>query len=59
MVLSEKDTSTGTPEEVLLKDRPIQNTVIIWVVSCALVVYGHLGTWFHAVVNAIDALKLR
>ena len=58
MVLSEKDTSTGTPEEVLLKDRPIQNTVIIWVVLCALVVYGKLDFWFHAIVRAIDGLRL-
>lgn len=59
MVLSEKDTSTGSPEEVLLKDRPIQNTVLIWVACCLLVVYGHLSDNCRWLIHAIDSWRLR
>jgi 4-hydroxybenzoate polyprenyltransferase len=47
-VLSVRDTSTGSPEEVLLKDRPIQNTIVLWILACMSVVYGwlpRLSTW--------------
>ncbi|HEY9676721.1 MAG TPA: decaprenyl-phosphate phosphoribosyltransferase [Drouetiella sp.] len=39
--ISQRGTETGTPEEVLLKDRPIQCTVLIWVIICAVVVLFH------------------
>jgi len=58
MVLSERDTTTGSPEEVLLKDRPIQNTVLIWVASCVAVVYGDLSTHLHNLIRFIDGLRL-
>ncbi|MBX9941492.1 MAG: decaprenyl-phosphate phosphoribosyltransferase [Candidatus Obscuribacterales bacterium] len=59
LVLSERDTSTGSPEEVLLKDRPIQNAVLIWVLSCFLVVYGHIETYLKFIVHAIDSWRFR
>lgn len=59
LVLSERDTSTGSPEEVLLKDRPIQNAVLIWVFACFLVVYGHIETYLKFIVHAIDSLRFR
>ncbi len=39
--ISQTGTSTGTPEEVLFKDRPIQLTILLWVVICAVVVLFH------------------
>ncbi|MBK9203368.1 MAG: decaprenyl-phosphate phosphoribosyltransferase [Candidatus Obscuribacter sp.] len=57
MVLSERDTTTGSPEEVLLKDRPIQNTVLLWVASCLAVVYGDLSTHLHNLIRFIDGLR--
>ena len=38
--LSVHSGTTGQPEDVLLKDRPIQITIICWLITCALVVYG-------------------
>jgi len=58
-VLSVRDTTTGSPEEVLLKDRPIQNTIIVWVLACMSVVYGwlpRLATWL---VETFDSFSLR
>jgi len=39
--ISESGTSTGTPEEVLFKDRPIQFTILLWIIICAVVVLFH------------------
>ncbi|MBS1991891.1 MAG: decaprenyl-phosphate phosphoribosyltransferase [Cyanobacteria bacterium SZAS LIN-3] len=58
-VLSVRDNSTGTPEEVLLKDRPIQNTIVVWILACMAVVYGwlpKLATWLVA---TFDSFSLR
>jgi 4-hydroxybenzoate polyprenyltransferase len=38
-VLSVRYFTTGTPEEVLLKDRPIQVTILLWALTSALVMY--------------------
>jgi len=56
-LLSEKGTSTGTPEEVLLKDRPIQMTLILWVLICALVVYGNPGDIVRSIAHHVDSLR--
>jgi decaprenyl-phosphate phosphoribosyltransferase len=53
-VLSVNATATGTPEEVLLTDRPIQITILLWILACMSVVYQwlpNLATW---VVRTID-----
>lgn len=39
--ISQSGTTTGTPEEVLFKDRPIQLTIVLWVFICAIVVLFH------------------
>lgn len=39
-LLSVEHKVTGSPEDVLLKDRPIQITILAWLLTCGLVVYG-------------------
>jgi 4-hydroxybenzoate polyprenyltransferase len=56
-LLSEKGKSTGTPEEVLLKDRPIQTTLVLWILLCALVVYGHPGDIVRSIAHYVDSLR--
>jgi 4-hydroxybenzoate polyprenyltransferase len=57
-VLSLRDNSTGSPEEVLLKDRPIQNTILLWVFACASVIYGWLPDFVAFLVRTADSFKL-
>jgi 4-hydroxybenzoate polyprenyltransferase len=58
-VLSVRDTTTGSPEEVLLKDRPIQYTIILWVLACMSVVYGWLPKLSIWLVQTFDSFSLR
>ncbi|MBY0360015.1 MAG: decaprenyl-phosphate phosphoribosyltransferase [Candidatus Obscuribacterales bacterium] len=39
--LSKAESPVGSPEEVLLKDRPIQVTIVLWLLTAAAVVYGY------------------
>ncbi len=55
-VLSTTKTLTGTPEEVLLKDRPIQLSILLWVLISVGVVYNWIPSGFEALVKAIDSL---
>lgn len=57
-MLSESGTTTGAPEDVLFRDRPIQITLILWILTCAFVVYGHPDETFRKVGNSIDSLSL-
>jgi 4-hydroxybenzoate polyprenyltransferase len=57
-VLSVRDTTTGSPEEVLLKDRPIQYTIVLWVVACMSVVYGWLPRLSIWLVLTFDSFSL-
>jgi 4-hydroxybenzoate polyprenyltransferase len=57
-LLSERGTSTGTPEEVLLKDRPIQLTLLLWVIICALVVYLHPRDLVALVSKMFDEMRV-
>jgi len=57
-VLSTRDNNTGSPEEVLLKDRPIQCTILLWIVACMSVVYGWLPRLASQLVQNIDALRV-
>lgn len=57
-MLSERGNVTGTPEDVLWKDRPIQITLMMWVVVCALVIYGHPDAWLTSAVERIDSYRL-
>ncbi len=54
---TEKNANTGTPEEVLLKDRPIQITILLWLFTSALVVYGGIQYLTHTIVVFADSLK--
>lgn len=45
MLLMETRSEGGAPEEVLLQDRPMQLTALLWIVVAALVLYGpQVGT---------------
>lgn len=47
---------TATPEEVLLKDRPIQAAIILWLLTCIGVIYGGIEYFLRELVHAVDAL---
>ena len=55
--ISERGTSTGTPEEVLFKDRPIQLTILVWIVICAVVVLFHPRDLVAAVSRMFDEVR--
>lgn len=55
--LSMEGTITGSPEEVLLKDRPIQIAILLWLLTCVLVIYG-LHDFLSAFVARFDSLKV-
>ncbi len=57
-VLSVRENVTGSPEEVLLKDKPIQRTIILWVLACIAVVYGWLPEAFTWLVKTFDSFSL-
>lgn len=57
-VLSLQDNQTQSPEEVLLRDRPIQLTVALWVVASASVVYGWLPAFCRAAVGLADGFRV-
>lgn len=54
--LSTQSTITGSPEEVLFKDRAIQMTVILWVAACALIIYQG-PTWLMHLSDLLDSHK--
>lgn len=56
-VLSVRENSTGSPEEVLLKDRPIQTTVLLWLLACISVVYGWLPSLTSWLVHSMDHMR--
>lgn len=45
-VLSVRYFTTGTPEEVLLKDRPIQITILLWILTSAAILYDVIQVSF-------------
>ncbi|MBX9639595.1 MAG: decaprenyl-phosphate phosphoribosyltransferase, partial [Mycobacteriaceae bacterium] len=55
-VLSVKSDITGTPEEVLLKDRHIQLAILGWLVTSAAVVYNLIPTISTFVIPYIDSI---
>jgi 4-hydroxybenzoate polyprenyltransferase len=57
-LLSERGTSTATPEEVLFKDRPIQITLLLWVIICGLVVWLHPSDLVAKVSRMFDELRV-
>jgi 4-hydroxybenzoate polyprenyltransferase len=57
LMLSEKGTMTGAPEDVFWKDRPIQITLVLWVLTCAFVIYGSPGYWVDYYGRLIDSMS--
>ena len=57
-LLSDKGAATGTPEDILWKDRPIQITIVLWVLACALVIYGDPQAWTITVSHTLDSLRM-
>jgi 4-hydroxybenzoate polyprenyltransferase len=53
--LSEQGTITGAPEDVFWRDRPIQLTLLLWVLTCALVLYADPGSWVNSFGTWIDS----
>lgn len=53
-----EDDLSGTPEEVLLKDRPIQITILLWLLTSIGVIYGGIQHGIDFIVNAVDSLIL-
>jgi 4-hydroxybenzoate polyprenyltransferase len=47
---------SGTPEEVLLKDRPIQIAIFLWLLTSVGVIYGVIQHWLYFIVHAVDSL---
>jgi len=57
-LLSNEKILTGSPEEVLLKDRPIQITIVLWLLAAIGVLYGFIPQTFHALINWLDSLTV-
>jgi 4-hydroxybenzoate polyprenyltransferase len=57
-LLSNEKILTGSPEDVLLKDRPIQITIVLWLLSAIGVLYGFIPQTFHALIHWLDSLSL-
>jgi 4-hydroxybenzoate polyprenyltransferase len=57
-LLSERGTNTGTPEEVLLKDKPIQLTILVWLVISSFVVYAHPREIVHSISEGFDSFRI-
>ncbi len=53
---SQNDSSTGAPEDVLLKDRPIQIAIVLWLLTCAGVLYGVIQHAVQILVTGMDSL---
>lgn len=47
---------TDQPEEILLRDRPIQITISLWLLSCVLVVYGVVQSLSSSLVQMADGI---
>jgi 4-hydroxybenzoate polyprenyltransferase len=56
-VLSTTKTLTSTPEEVLLKDRPIQVTILLWILVSAAVIYNFIPVLLRQIIAAVDSLS--
>lgn len=55
-VLSVRSEDTGAPDEVLWKDRGIQTTLLLWVLTSAGVVYGVIPKFFAITSAFLDGL---
>lgn len=57
-LLSTTKSVTGSPEEVLLRDRPIQISIVLWVLTSIGVIYNYIPLAMKAIVQFTDSLSL-
>lgn len=57
-ILSTTGSITGSPEEALLKDTPIQLSIVLWVIASAGVVYGWLPMIVKTLIQSVDTLHV-
>ncbi len=56
-LLSDLGAATGAPEDILWKDRPIQLTILIWILACSFVIYGDPEVWTKNISHTLDSLR--
>lgn len=56
-LLSTTRNVTGAPEEVLLRDKPIQLSIILWVFTSVGVIYGWIPYTVELIVEKVDSIK--
>jgi 4-hydroxybenzoate polyprenyltransferase len=54
--VSERGDLAGTPEEIFWKDGPIQLTLILWTITCWIVIYVPPGAFFHQLSSIVDSI---
>jgi 4-hydroxybenzoate polyprenyltransferase len=50
------DGQTDAPENIFARDRPIQLTIVLWLITSALVVYGFVQNYAHILMRIADSL---
>ena len=58
ILLSTTKTVTGSPEEVLLRDRPVQMSILLWLLTSVGVIYGWIPYAYEALINWVDSIRL-
>lgn len=56
--LSATSTQTAAPDTVLLKDRPLQIAIVLWLLTAAIVVYDAWRTPMRSLIEQMDSLRL-
>lgn len=57
-LLSTTRTVTGAPEDVLIKDRPIQISILLWILTSVGVIYGWIPYTVQFIVDQVDSFRL-
>lgn len=57
-LLSTTRNVTGAPEDVLIRDRPIQLSIILWILTSVGVIYGWIPYAVQLIVDQVDSIKL-
>jgi 4-hydroxybenzoate polyprenyltransferase len=58
-LLSKQAALTGAPEDVLLKDRPTQVTILLWLLTSAAVLYNVIPGGFEHFFQWLDQVNIR
>jgi 4-hydroxybenzoate polyprenyltransferase len=56
--LSIRGDLTGTPEEILLQDRPMQIAILLWLVTSLGVLYGVIPRFCDQLIHTVDTIKI-